>query len=339
MTVARVKHIKRVKDRYGRVRYYHQKTGERLPDDRESRALRALEINQSLPTNTGTPKGPTPGTFADVVRRYRRSADFTSKRPKTRYEYNRHLNAIEAKLGQFMVQDLRRSHVKTMRDKLQATPREANYRLSILHRILAYAIDEEIISENVAAGVERLQEGPGYQAWPDDVYTKAVQASDKELADYFRLLRWTGLRPQDVIALTWQAIDRKNGFIAVRQQKTTEPVWLPLHSTLISILDDIPKRAPQILTRPSGRPWNSVNELARRTRSVMKTIGEDGRGYTPHGLRHSAGDALAESGCSAKEIQAILGHASPRSSERYTKTADQKRLANSAIAKLNGDKA
>lgn len=337
MTVARVKHAKRVKDRYGKVRWYHQLTGERLPDDRESRVLRLLEINQSLPAK-GQVSGPARGTFADLIRRYRASSDFMKKRPKTQYEYDRHLKAIEATLAHFMVADFRRAHVKKMRDGMQGTPREANYRLSVLHRLLNHAIDDELIRDNVAAGVERLQEGPGYQAWPQEVYERALEAADKELADYFRLLRWTGQRPQDVIAMTWQAVDRQSGYIALKQQKTGEEVWVPLHPGLIAILDSIPKRAPQILTRPTGRPWRSVNELARRTREVMKTIGQTGNGYTPHGLRHAAGDALAEAGCSDAQIMAVLGHKSARMVRRYTKTADKKRLASAAVERLHRDR-
>jgi integrase len=327
---ARVKHEKRVKDRYGRVRYYHQVTGERLPDDQEKRLYRLLQINQSLPAKTAR-GGPQPGTFADIIKRYRDSPEFAKLAAKTRREYGRQLDAIEAALGPFAATDLKPRHVVKMRDKLQDKPREANYRKAVLRILCKRAIRDGYRRDDPTAAVPNLKEGPGYQAWPDDVFNKAVQASDKPLADYFRLLRWTGQRPQDVIAMTWQAVDRQSGHIEVRQQKTGQYVWIPLHPGLLAILDDIPKRAPQILTRASGRPWTSVNELARRTREVMREIGESG--YTPHGLRHTAGDALAEAGCSTHEIQAILGHASTRSSERYTKTADRKRLARSASVK------
>jgi integrase len=52
-----------------------------------------------------------------------------------------------------------------------------------------------------------------------------------------------------------------------------------------------------------------------------------------HGLGKAAAWRLAEAGCSAHEIAAITGHASLREIVRYTKAADQKRLAVSAMAK------
>ena len=45
---------------------------------------------------------------------------------------------------------------------------------------------------------------------------------------------------------------------------------------------------------------------------------------------------LAELGCTAHEIMAITGHESLKEVERYTKAAEQKRLAKSAMRKLEG---
>jgi integrase len=52
-----------------------------------------------------------------------------------------------------------------------------------------------------------------------------------------------------------------------------------------------------------------------------------------HGLRKAVASRLADIGCTPHEIAAITGHASLKEIERYTRTADRKRLAASAIAK------
>jgi hypothetical protein len=46
---------------------------------------------------------------------------------------------------------------------------------------------------------------------------------------------------------------------------------------------------------------------------------------------------LAEAGCSALEIAAITGHASLKEVERYTKSAQQAKLARSAISRVAAD--
>jgi len=51
-------------------------------------------------------------------------------------------------------------------------------------------------------------------------------------------------------------------------------------------------------------------------------------------LRKAACRRLAEAGCSANEIAAISGHASLREVERYTRAADQARMARNAVARI-----
>jgi len=53
-----------------------------------------------------------------------------------------------------------------------------------------------------------------------------------------------------------------------------------------------------------------------------------------HGLRKAAGRRLAEAGCTAHEIMAVLGHKTLAEAERYTREADQARMAMAAVMKL-----
>ena len=58
-----------------------------------------------------------------------------------------------------------------------------------------------------------------------------------------------------------------------------------------------------------------------------------------HGLRKAAARRLAEAGCTEKEIAAITGHTTLKEVARYTRAADQKRLAAGALDKLTERKA
>ncbi len=64
----------------------------------------------------------------------------------------------------------------------------------------------------------------------------------------------------------------------------------------------------------------------------MKAAGLEG--LTFHGLRYTAAARLAEAGCSLKEIAAVTGHRSLSMIEKYSRDADQKRLAGAAILRL-----
>ena len=63
-----------------------------------------------------------------------------------------------------------------------------------------------------------------------------------------------------------------------------------------------------------------------------------GKKLSPHGLRKAACVRLAYAGCSTKEIAAISGHKSLHEIERYTRDAEQARLARSAMARLREQK-
>ena len=116
-----VKHVRKVRSK-GRVYYYHRKTSERLPEDIEERAARALEINAGL----GKPTRPREGTLAAVATEYRKSPEYKSLRPKTQRDYLRYLDLLCERWGAFSVTGVRRKHVLALRDHLGDTPATAN---------------------------------------------------------------------------------------------------------------------------------------------------------------------------------------------------------------------
>ena len=58
-------------------------------------------------------------------------------------------------------------------------------------------------------------------------------------------------------------------------------------------------------------------------------------GFTFHGLRASSVEELREAGCEDRHIEAITGM-SPAMVTRYSRFADQKRLARAAMGRLEG---
>jgi len=55
-----------------------------------------------------------------------------------------------------------------------------------------------------------------------------------------------------------------------------------------------------------------------------------------HGLRKTTPTQMAEEGATPHELMAITGHRSLEEVERYTRAAQKKKLADSAMAKLKG---
>jgi enterobacteria phage integrase len=92
-----------------------------------------------------------------------------------------------------------------------------------------------------------------------------------------------------------------------------------------------------IVNTDYGKPF-TVDGFSQWLRSAITAAGLP-LDCQPHGLRKAAGRRLAEAGCSAHEIMAVLGHKTLSEAERYTREADQARLATEAMMKLEGRRA
>lgn len=85
-----------------------------------------------------------PATFADAVRRYRLSEDFSSKAPKTQSEYSRQLATLSKVFGRLPLSAITPQHVKrymALRPKIAGTREKA---LLSLVFILRAATDSRI---------------------------------------------------------------------------------------------------------------------------------------------------------------------------------------------------
>ena len=130
--------------------------------------------------------------------------------------------------------------------------------------------------------------------------------------------------------MSWQ--DVENAAIRVVQGKTGAKLWSPLHPELARILDAWPKTNLVMLTTSFRKPFTSKG-FGKYMADRIGLAGLPERCVT-HGLRKTAARRLAEAGCSANEIAAVTGHASLEEVARYTKAAEQRRLAEAAIRRL-----
>lgn len=119
--------------------------------------------------------------------------------------------------------------------------------------------------------------------------------------------------------------------IRVKQSKTGAHLVIPLHPALKAVLEATRNEHLTFLTTSRGKPFSS-DSFGNWFRDACTAAGLAKR--TAHGLRKTAAARLADAGCTTKQIQAITGHATIREVERYTRAADQERLARQAIARL-----
>ena len=119
-----------------------------------------------------------------------------------------------------------------------------------------------------------------------------------------------------------------------RSTKTGAKLTIALHADLRAILTETKRKHVAILTTEYGRAF-TVDGFSGFMRDAIKAAGLPLE-CQPHGLRKAAGRRLAEAGCSSRELMAVLGHKTLSEAERYTRDADQARLASAAVARLEG---
>ncbi|MFL5032533.1 MAG: tyrosine-type recombinase/integrase [Xanthobacteraceae bacterium] len=123
----------------------------------------------------------------------------------------------------------------------------------------------------------------------------------------------------------------RDGLLYVRQQKTGAELAIPVHADFEAIIAESAAGQMTFLVTEFGKPFTAAGfGNWFREQCDMANL----RPCSAHGLRKAAARRLAEAGCTEHEIVAITGHASLREITRYTKAADQRRLAAAAMEKV-----
>lgn len=253
--------------------------------------------------------------IAAVLRHYIASDSYRSLKPRTRADYDRHLDYFREKLGHLHPRNIERHHVISWRDAWakKETPHRANYRLRVLSIVLEHAKDMGLLGkgdENPAKGVKSVKyERQERQPWPETkvaAFRKAYPYGTRERT-LFELCLGTGQRIGDVLKMQWGHISGDT--ITVRQGKTGARLEIPLTRHLAAALDATERRSLFILTkdmtktrRPGQWAYRSAADAMRAARSAIGA--ED---YDLHALRYTAAAELLMAGCSDDLIAAVTG--------------------------------
>ena len=322
-----------------RVHHYAWRGGPRI--DAEPGTPEFLAEWQRLTAERDSPRRYA-GTLQQVINDYQRATAFTALRPLTQTDYARRIRKIEAAFGDMplrAVEDPRaRGEFLDWRDRLAAKgKREADYCLTILARILSWAVDRRALRVNHAERPGRLYSGSrAAVVWSDGQVDALMARAPAQVRLPFLIALWTGQRQGDVLRLTWTAYDGQA--IRLRQGKTGRHLRIPVAAELRGVLDAEKRRAVTICATSRGRPWTGDGfrasfDKAKRTAGI--------EGVTFHDLRGTAVARLAAAGATVPEIATITGH-SLRDVEtildRHYFSRDAA-LGESAIAKLESHRA
>jgi integrase len=280
-------------------------------------------------------------TVGTVIAEYKRSPEYRGLAASTKRGYERIFDEIlclkkgadkRASYENIPIAAIKRRHILGERDRLQDTPGTANKAMQVWSVILSFAVDREYIDFNPAHGVKYLKGGE-YGRWSDEAISYALDTVNENLRRAIILALYTGQRASDVVRMSWRDYDGAS--IRVRQQKTGEPLVIPVHEELKAELDTWEKVATTILVDGWGKPYKLASFHSIMSVELRSHQGLNGCVF--HGLRKTAAAKLAEAGCSANEIAAVTGHRTLQMIVHYTREAEQARMARAAITRLENE--
>lgn len=325
-------------DRHGRARYYFRRNGKRT---RLPGALGSKEFMDAYaacladePAKPSRRAAAAPGTLAALAVSYYGSPKYRHLAPSSRANYRRVIDGFLKEHGHRRVDQLRREHIDAIIGRMANRPGAGIVLLKRIRTLVRYAISLKWLQHDPTLGATSYR-SKEFHTWTEKELTQFEvhwpEGSRQRLA--YALLLYTGQRGSDVHRMSYAHIDGDT--IEVVQQKTgqegsDEKLVIPMHRNLRRELAQAKRKHVVILATAFGQPF-SVKGFGNFMSDAIRAAGLPPK-CKAHGLRKAAARRLAEAGCTAKQIQAITGHRSLEEVERYTRKADQKRLARQAVA-------
>lgn len=336
MNAALPRYCSAFKDRHGKQRVRFRRTGwvtayaQNEPGTPEfTQEYRAWEKSGQIVVGEGRAA---PGTWDDLIARFYKSSRFTQRGERTQRVYRGEIERFRKLYGSRRVATMTARHIDAIMSNMQDRPSAANNLKKRLGQLFKYAQVLGWRTDNPAAVISALKTPKGgFKTWQEEhiaqFEAKHPIGTTARLA--FDLALYTAQRRSDVCVMGPQHVS--GGKITVKQLKTGKTLRIPLHPNLARSIEATPTGhlAFIVSSRGAPRPKDSFGNWFRAQCDAAGL-----RGYAMHGLRKAASRRMAEIGLSNQLIKSITGHSSDAEVARYTRDAEQERMAELAMNDL-----
>lgn len=342
----KLKYVVEDVDRHGNVRIYLRKGGKkarlhapigtpeflaeyrRAISDIESRAE-----GKSRPANQGSLRW--------LIERYFESAEFRRLDARTKTVRRAILDRVclgsskpgGALHGTKPYALMAPKHVRAIRDARCDAPEAANGIVKALRQVFTWAVAAGHAQVNPAREVPYLKGNPdGFHTWTIDEVERFTDrhpiGTKARLA--LALLLFTGVRRSDVVRLGPQMVrgDAICWTEAKGRARSPKHRELPILPELKRVLDSTPSGHLAYLVTEFGKPFtaNGFGNWFRKRCNEAELPH-----CSAHGLRKAGATIAANNGATEHQLMAIYGWESPKQAALYTRQANRKRLAASAM--------
>jgi integrase len=319
---------------YGTVYHYFRRGHMRVrlpgqPGSAEFMAAYAAALEQSSKTPLGVSRSK-PGSITHCVAMYFSSAQFAELASSTKSQRRSILERFRADHGAQPLSSVPPKFIQAMLAKMPGHP--ARNWFKAIRSLCQFAVDHGMIEVDPTQAVRRPKaKSERRRAWTDAEVAQfeATHPIGSTARLGFALGLYSVQRLGDVIGMGPQHIHK--GRLEIRQHKTGTAVSVPVRPELQAIIDATPSGHLTFLTKTTGRPFGA-SEFSQQFRAWSNEAGLP-KDCVFHGLRSTGCTRLAEAGCTPHEIAAWSGHKSLGEVEGYTRSANQKKLADQALAR------
>lgn len=264
-------------------------------------------------------------SFKEFAERFMTSHADKYLRLTTARNYQSQLNChLFPAIGKIALQSITKQQIREIHQSMHLTPYQANGVLALVRAIFNMAIEWEVMpsGSNPTKGIKRFPEQQR-ETLLSEAQRKKVGKVIGELRlekpalkasfDAITLIFLTGLRLNEALRLRWSDIDFERDIIFLRTTKTV-PRAYPMVGAVRKFMKNLRKQRTSEVLFPSRdqnhhltgvkKPWDWI-----RSRANIE-------GFRIHDIRHTLGSDMARY-ADITTIANVLGHATPRTTERY----------------------
>ncbi len=338
----------------GVLRFYFRKRGQKkvrlpgIPGTDEFNQAYYKALNGPAEEEPVGPKMAASGSFRWLCQEYFQSGEYKRLDARTRLVRKQIIEHMWAEKvspkSDRLVEDVPISAfnakaVRTLRDRKVDLPEAANGRVKALRQIFRWATEPgvELADANPARDVPYFKTGSeGIHTWTEDEVeayeTQHPRGTKARLA--LDLMLYTSQRRSDAIVLGRQHASKGSFRFTQFKGRNKKPVTLelPIHPELQKTIDATACGDLTYLVTEFNKPFTAAG-FGNWFRKQCDAAGLFH--CTAHGLRKVAATRMANNGATEKQIMSVTGHTTSKEVNRYTKAANQRRLAKGAITLIS----
>jgi integrase len=269
------------------------------------------------------------GTFGVVADAFMQ--DYVRKKNlRTAGEYQRKINTDLLEWHDRHITDITRGDIKELlREKARGAPTSANRLKSLISKIFAWALKEEIIEASPAMKLDPPggDENERERNLTADEIKIAWSAFDKigyPWGPLWKMLLVTGQRRGEVAGMKWSEIAAGGWRLPGERAKKGKGHLVPLSTLAREILNDVPEIGKHVFTIRKDQPPKGWSRATRRLYALTPTIGD----WHPHDLRRTFATQLRTLGIDRLVVSKLLNHAEAGVTKVYDRySADPEKIA------------